>query len=201
MSRTLKITALVIGALFLLGVVREAFFGYDSYFVIIPGAKLYADGKPASGWLHRGNGGHTFILTRSLSAKRESYWISLPGEKGGWVGSCPKWAASRFPLVAINDLFPCDVFGPPEGIKSPARGLGLGRDFWSSLPMMAVESERLGERLNQNGEDVLGALHRTIERIALDRLTAGFADQADQFAAAQVLAGGRAGVVINALFD
>ena len=35
-------------------------------------------------------------------------------------------------------------------------------------------------------------------RVALHRLSAGFADQPHQFAAAQVLAGGRAGVVIDA---
>lgn len=87
-------------------VVREAFFGYTIYLVRVPAAKLFADGKPEKGWLHRGARGKTLILTRTVSGKRESYWIEYPGEKGGWVSSCGEWTAGKFPIIAIGDVNP-----------------------------------------------------------------------------------------------
>ena len=42
--------------------------------------------------------------------------------------------------------------------------------------------------LHQHGERRFGALHRAVQRVALHRLAAGFADQSQQFAAAQALA-------------
>jgi len=106
MRKALKITGLVVGVLLALVVVREAFFGYTAYFVIVPGVKLYADGKAISGWLHKGGKGRAFILTLSGSGKPESYWITVPGERNGWISSCGDWAAPRFPLVAIGHVNP-----------------------------------------------------------------------------------------------
>ena len=40
--------------------------------------------------------------------------------------------------------------------------------------------------LDQDRKDVFATLHRTIQRVALDGLAAGLADQAQQFAAAQI---------------
>jgi hypothetical protein len=134
MRKVLKISALVVGVLFVLVVIREAFFSYTSYFVIVPGAKVYADGKPVSGWLHRGGKGHAFILTRGGSGKNESYWITLQTEKGSWISSCDDWSAPSFPLVAIGDVNPpCFTFAltedPTPKPKSPERKLGFGPRF------------------------------------------------------------------------
>lgn len=106
MRKALKITGLVVGTLLVLAVVREAFFSYTAYFIIVPGARLYADGKAISGWLHKGDKGRAFILTRGGSGKPESYWIAMPGERNGWISSCGGWAAPSFPLVAIGDVNP-----------------------------------------------------------------------------------------------
>jgi hypothetical protein len=115
MQKALKITGLVVGVLLALVVFREAFFGYTAYFVIVPGAKLYADGKAISGSLHKGDKGRAFILTRSGDGKPESYWIAMPSERNGWISSCGGWAAPRFPLVAIGDVNPpCFSFVNPN---------------------------------------------------------------------------------------
>jgi len=134
MRKTLKRAVLVIGVLVALVIVREAFWGYTQYFVMVPGAQLYSDGKRVSGWLHRGAHGHEFILTRRSSTKRESYWITLRDEKDGLVRSCDDWAATRFPLVAIGDVNPpCFNLVPTEDPnprpKSPERKLGFGPSF------------------------------------------------------------------------
>lgn len=50
MRKTLNVAAVVCGVLFALVVIREAFFSYTAYFVIVPSVKIYADGKPTSGW-------------------------------------------------------------------------------------------------------------------------------------------------------
>ena len=102
----LIIAAIGIASLFALLVVREAFFSNAVYFVMVPGAKLSADGKPAVGWLHRGGKGQLLILTRSVSGKRESYWISRPGERGGWASGCGDWKAPKSPLFVIGDVNP-----------------------------------------------------------------------------------------------
>ena len=135
MRTALKITALVVGALFALVVIREAFFGYTAYFVIVPGARVYADGKPISGWLHRRKKGDRFIVTRSDSARHESFLFTLPNnERDGGVISCGQWAAPRFPLVAIGDVNPpCSGFdfggdSKPRP-KTPERNFRVGPRF------------------------------------------------------------------------
>ena len=134
MRKALKIAVLVIGVLFALVIVREAFWGYTEYFVMVPGAKLYSGGKPVSGWLHRGGHGHEFIVTRRGSTRRESYWITLRDEKDGWVRGCDGWPATRFPLLAVGDVNPpCFTFvlaeDPSSRPKSPERKLGFGPGF------------------------------------------------------------------------
>lgn len=104
--KVLAAAAIAVGVLFTLLVIREAFFGYTAYFVIIPGAKVFVYGKPSAGWLHRGGRGQFLILTRSVSGRRESYLISRLDEKGAHVHSCGDWAAPRFPVVAIGDINP-----------------------------------------------------------------------------------------------
>ncbi len=49
-------------------------------------------------------------------------------------------------------------------------------------------------RVTQHGEGGFGALHRAIQRVALERHAAGLADQLQQFRAAQALARGGAGI-------
>jgi len=105
MRRGRKVLAAAI-VLLALVIVREAFFSMTSYYVIVPGAKLFTDSKAAAGWLHRGGKGQSFIVTRIVSGRRESYFIQYPGEKGGWVSGCGNWTAPRFPLVATGDFNP-----------------------------------------------------------------------------------------------
>jgi hypothetical protein len=133
MRKSLKIAALVVGVLFALVVVREAFFSYNAYFVIVPGAKLYADDKPVSGWLHRHRTGRAFILTLSGPNRRESYLIDLADEKGARTSNCGDWAAPRFPLVPLGDWNPCQqiTFASPDDPhqKSLERRLNFGSRF------------------------------------------------------------------------
>jgi hypothetical protein len=106
MRKTLKIAGFLIGVLAALIVVREGFFSNTAYFVIVGGARLYADGKPVSGWLHKGGKGRIFILTRNGIGKRESYWVNMPGERIASILGCGDWTAPKFPLVAIFDVNP-----------------------------------------------------------------------------------------------
>src|SRR5436190_219864 len=134
MRKALKRAVLIFGVLVALMIVREAFWGYTQYFVMVPGAQLYSGGKQVSGWLHRGAHGREFILTRRGSTKRESYWITLQDEKVGGVRICDDWSAPRFPVVAIGDVNPpCFNFvtteDPNPRPKSPERKLGFGPRF------------------------------------------------------------------------
>ncbi len=103
--RTLKIVGVALSILFALIVVREAFFGYTAYYVIVPSASLYINGKPISGWLHRNKKLQAYIVTLN-GDKHESYLVSASNEYGGSVHSCGDWTASRFPIVAIGDVNP-----------------------------------------------------------------------------------------------
>ena len=105
--RTAAIVAVVLVAL--LGI-REAFFGYTAYFVIVPGAKVFTDGRPSAGWLHRGGKGQLLIVTRTASGRRESYWVNRPEEKAGSVRACGDWVAPRLPLIAIGHANPPCMF-------------------------------------------------------------------------------------------
>ncbi len=128
--KALTIAAAVVGLLLALVVVREAFFGYTVYFIIVPGAKLFTDGKPVAGWLHKGGKGQLLILTRNVAESRESYWISRPGDRGGSILSCGHWTAPRFPLVAIGDVNPpCLSFFFAESSKPnpPKRSAIFGK--------------------------------------------------------------------------
>lgn len=51
-----------LGLLLGLILVRESFFAMTAYFVMVPGATVYCDGKPVTGWLHRGGEGR-FLLS------------------------------------------------------------------------------------------------------------------------------------------
>lgn len=111
--------------------VREAFFGYTAYFVIVPGAKVSTDGKRSEGWLHRSSKGEVLILTRVISGRRESYLIRGPGEKGGWISNCGNWSAPKFPLVAIGDVNPpcIHIAGEPSTEKPSPRLPIFGLQF------------------------------------------------------------------------
>jgi hypothetical protein len=88
MRRALKTMALVAGVLFVLIVLRDAFFSNTSYFFMVPGARRSVDGKPAASWLHRGRRG--LILTLAHDGARESYLINFPTEKKAYVAHCDK---------------------------------------------------------------------------------------------------------------
>jgi hypothetical protein len=134
MGKALKFTGLVVGVLLALVVIREAFFSYTNYFIIVTGAKLYVDGRPASGWLHKGGKGRSFILTRTTASNRESYRIVTVGQKGSSVSSCGDWTAPRFPMIAIGDVNPpCFSFDlredPNPPLKLPERRPAFGPRF------------------------------------------------------------------------
>jgi hypothetical protein len=140
--KALTTIAIAIFVLFALVVIREAFFGYRAYFLIVPGAEVFTDGKPSVGWLHRAGKGQVLILTRSVSGLRESYWIRRPGEKAGGVSDCGDWTAPKSPLISIGDVNPpCLVLatGPPKENRqkrSPTFGLRV-------LEFTADNGERL----------------------------------------------------------
>jgi hypothetical protein len=134
MRKALKIAGLLLGIPLAVVVVREAFFSNTAYFVIVPGAKLYTDGIPASGWLHKSVRGRVLILTRNAGGKSESYWITMPDEKDGWISSCGDWAAPALPLIAIGDVNPpCLAFelaeGPSRSPRPPLRAPTFGPQF------------------------------------------------------------------------
>jgi hypothetical protein len=134
MRKALKIGGLGVCALFALLIVHEVFYSaYTDYFVLDPGPKLYINGKAVSGWLHRSIKGHNLILTLNR-LKHESYWITMPEERGGSVRSCRDWAAPRFPLIAIGDVNPPCFFivvseSPAPMPKSLARNPNFGPRF------------------------------------------------------------------------
>jgi hypothetical protein len=116
--KALTLAAAVPGLLLGLLFVRESFFGLTAYFVMVPGATVFCDGKPVRGWLHKGGNGQFLILTRTVGAKRESYWIRRPDDGGGSVRSCGDWNAPRFPFVAIGDVNPpCLPFAVPASTE------------------------------------------------------------------------------------
>jgi hypothetical protein len=120
--RVLTTAVVAIGVLLGIVVIREAFFSLTAYFVVVPGARLFSDGKPLAGWLHRGGKGQLLILTRNVAGKRESYWISVPGERKGWVSGCGEWSAPRFPLVPIFDVNPpCVVWAAAPVQATPLK--------------------------------------------------------------------------------
>jgi hypothetical protein len=134
MRKSLKIAVLVVGVLFALAAIREAFVGYNAYFVIVPGAKLYTDDKPVSGWLHQHRTGRAFILTLSGPNRRESYLIDLADKKGARTSNCGDWTAPRFPLIPLGDWNPCQThitFASPNDPtpKSLERRLDFGSRF------------------------------------------------------------------------
>jgi hypothetical protein len=110
--KLLTSASLALVVLLALMVIREAFFSLTAYFVIVPGATVFAGGQPTPGWVHRGGNGQNLIVTRPISGRRESYWVIMPGEKNGWVRGCGEWSASRFPVLAIGDTsLPCLDWG------------------------------------------------------------------------------------------
>ncbi len=141
--KVLAAAAIAVGVLLTLVVIREAFFGYTAYFVMIPGAKVFVDGKPTTGWLHRGGRGQFLILTRSVSGRRESYLVSRPDEKGAHVQGCGDWAAPRFPVVAGDINPPCSSLvgmNDESKVSAPKRALIFGE---RSVEFTADDGDRM----------------------------------------------------------
>lgn len=141
--KVLLAATIAAAALFAVVVIREAFFGYTAYFVIVPGARVLADGKPAAGWLHRGGKGQLLIVTRDVAGKRDSYWINRPDHRGGYVLSCGDWTAPKSPLVAIGDVNPPCLsfsFNQPPISDSPKPSPKFGR---ATVEFTAEDGKRI----------------------------------------------------------
>jgi len=93
---------------FLLLMTYAIFFGHTDCFVIVPFAKVFANGKPVQGWLHRELKGRQLIVTRINSAHlRESYMIIF-GEKGTHTSACADSLPSGSPMFMLGDVnHPC----------------------------------------------------------------------------------------------
>ena len=147
MRKALKIAAILIGFLFTLIVIREAFFSPTAYFFRFPGAELFADGKPTQGWVHRNRTNNILILTLALEHSRETYWINLPNEKKGGVASCNRWIASRFPIIAIGDVVPPCLFDA-SGEREP------GYPVIESIDRHFVRRAKSVEFIADNGSQI-----------------------------------------------
>jgi hypothetical protein len=122
--------------------IREVFFGYTAYFLLVPGATGSMDGKPAEGWLHRGGKGHLLIVTREVAGRRDSYWIRRPDERSWQVLHCGDWSAPRCPLIAVGDVNPpclSSAFLQIPGSDVPGRTPGCDA---SAIVFAANDGER-----------------------------------------------------------
>jgi hypothetical protein len=122
--------------LILMGILlgRMIFSPYTAWYFIVPNAQFTVDGKAEEGWLHRGKQSETLFLTRRAKGKTESYIISLPQNRQGFVWNCGNWTAPRFPFFPIGDVNPpCWTFyvgeGPAPKSTLPARKLAAGSRF------------------------------------------------------------------------
>src|SRR6266436_1606428 len=96
----------------------------------------------------------------------------------------------------------CHSLSPGEFSKTDS-GMEAHR---SQLPVSAIgffseSGHAIQLASDQDGKSRLGTRHRPVQRVAFHRLAPGFANELQQFAAAQRLARGRARVVINLLFN
>jgi hypothetical protein len=137
MRRIIKITTAIGGVLLAVMIARLMFSGEYALFFLVPGSRFVADGKPVSGWLHRGTKGRMLIVTVSRSAGSETYWIALQEEKPGGVARCDAWGSSRFPILVFGDVVPSCLFDAggeqEDGLPHPSqrvnRDLATGKKW------------------------------------------------------------------------
>jgi len=148
MPNELKVTISVLGVLLSLAIVKEMFFSYTEYFVIVPRADLYSDGVPVSGWLHWGGKRRALIVTRNGRGKRDFYWIAIPDEEGGGIrscGDCTGFHLSQLATLIQRASISRSQKTPPLPQSYPHGILALGHDSIDSPPTMGAVSKRLGE--------------------------------------------------------
>ena len=134
MRRTLKIVAILVVVFLVAPIAYSTFSGYTIWYFAASHSRLTADGRPAHGRVHRGNGGQTVFVTRTDGEKATTYLVQIPHGARGTVWSCGKWVAPRFPAFPIGDLNPaCWTFKvaeePDTGPIIPPRRLATGPNF------------------------------------------------------------------------
>ncbi len=77
-----------------------------TWFLMVPSARIKADGVPPHGSLYRELHGTSMILVLRNGKKSQAYWIALPGKRPGSVVLCGDWAPSRLPAFVIGKTNP-----------------------------------------------------------------------------------------------
>lgn len=126
--------------------VYATYMGRLAWFQSVQNVVLTEDGRALIGSLHRSGDRQAYVLTRRLSHRSESYWISLPGVRLGRVSGCGDWSAPDLPLFFISKLQPPCFLPLEEGPESnPSAGdtdrqLVLGH---SMLTFFADDGKRI----------------------------------------------------------
>ena len=129
MKTALKFALVLLLAFVALVIVHAAFSPYTAWYFRLSDARFTVDGKEVRGSLHRGNRGQTLFLTRRDKSKAESYMISIPQGRRGFVSNCGNWTAPRLTVFPIGDVNPpCWAFsdGETSTLARPNRNLVLG---------------------------------------------------------------------------
>jgi len=115
LAKNAGITVMIALALLGLWIARIVVSGTQSVFFIVPYARLTADGRAASGWLHREIRGNVVIVTLNAGRERECYIVDLkPAEPYYSASKCSPWTAPRLPIVTTGDFFEGMEMAPPE---------------------------------------------------------------------------------------
>lgn len=122
------VAGIVIGFLVVLAMIDP----HMTWFLEVPSARLTVDGRPAKGWLHKGNHNQTLFLTRATSGGQKSYMIWAPGDGRGSVRGCGSWTSPHFPIFAIGDVNPpCSpwLVSGETGTAFFAQSVVIGKDL------------------------------------------------------------------------
>lgn len=124
-----KFALILLLTLVALVIAHRALSPYTAWYFRVSDARLTVNGKEVRGSLHRGNRGQTLFLTRRDKSKAESYMISIPQDRQGFVSNCGSWTAPSLIAFPIGDVNPpCWIFSDGEAstLGRPNRNLVLG---------------------------------------------------------------------------
>jgi hypothetical protein len=107
------------------------------WFVADGRAKLFENGEPVDGWLHREWKNRVLIVTRKDGQGRESYLVISGSRRDPFVEGCDGWTAPHLAVlpfpVFVSDALPC------PGWRLPEHATLFGRPMLSSTSVQFVD--------------------------------------------------------------